>query len=123
MSTIMNDLKKEKRTDGKMQVSYQTKPPCLHAVHLGRQRVFKAQANGFSINIPSILLNEASREAWYSVPGCSRVCYYGYGFITMDTLLRDRLVRTRIRNNAERGGKRLEIHSTVAITKEKLNGC
>ena len=105
MSTISNDLKKEKRTDGKMQVSYHTKPPCLRAVHLGRQRVFKAQANGFSINIPSILLNEASREASYSVPGCSRVCYYGYGFVTMDTLLRDQLVRTRIRNNAERGGQ------------------
>ena len=40
MSTITNDLKKEKRTDGEMEVSYHTKPPCLGAVHLGRQRVF-----------------------------------------------------------------------------------
>ena len=39
MSTITNDLKQEKRPDGEMEVSYHTKPPCLRAVHLGRQRV------------------------------------------------------------------------------------
>ena len=38
---ITNDLKKEKPTDGEMEGSYHTKPLCLCAVYLGRQRVFK----------------------------------------------------------------------------------
>ena len=35
-----NDLKKEKPTDGEMEVLYHTKASCIGAVHLGRQRVF-----------------------------------------------------------------------------------
>ena len=34
---ITNELKKEKPTDGEMEVSYHTKPLYLRAVHLGRQ--------------------------------------------------------------------------------------
>ena len=47
----------------------------------------------------------------------------------MDTSLRDRLVRTHVPDNVEReggegrgGGKRLQLHSTFAITKEMLSG-
>ena len=41
------------------------------------------------------LIQQASGETWYSVPVCSRGCYYG--------LRRDRLMRTSIPNNVERG--------------------
>ena len=37
MSMILNYLKKA--TDGETKGSYHTKPPCLLALHLGRQRV------------------------------------------------------------------------------------
>ena len=36
---IANDLKKEKPTDGEMEVSHHTKLPCLRAVDLGRKSV------------------------------------------------------------------------------------
>ena len=39
MSMIMNYLKEEKATDGEIEISYHRKPPCLLAMHLGRQRV------------------------------------------------------------------------------------
>ena len=35
---------------------------------------------------------------------------------------RERLLRTLITNNVEKGGKRLQLHSTFAITKKMLNG-
>jgi len=40
MSMTRNDLKKEKPTDGEIEVLYHTKASCIRAVHLGRQRVF-----------------------------------------------------------------------------------
>ena len=47
MSIITNDLKKENPTDREIQVSYHTKPPCLRAVHPGRQRVFNVCSRHF----------------------------------------------------------------------------
>ena len=47
-----------------------------------------------------------------------------WAIMDMKTLLKDRLVRTRIPNNVERVGQTgLQLHSTFAKTKEMLNGC
>ena len=43
--------------------------------------------------------------------------------VTVDTLLRDRLVRRRTPNNVERGGQTVQLHSTFVITKEILIVC
>ena len=52
------------------------------------------------------LIQQSPGEARYSVPGCSRGGYYGYGVVTMETDMetssRDRLVRAFIPNNVER---------------------
>ena len=67
MSMIRNYLKNEKPTDGEIEISHQTKPPCLHAVHLGMEHFFRRASlviKLFQINAVSIVFQRGRGKVY-----------------------------------------------------------